>query len=367
MVTVAETGSLSRGAKALACAGIMFAWSTFSYTFFAPLEGLRATGTSATFWFYFAFVVAACVGFSVFAAIGTKVAAFARRYPGAICAAGVLETASFLLLKYFAPAAAESFAFLLLVLASICMCLLVAAWGGVLGELQSCESGGIIALSFLCFGLLTAVNGFLEHGFMSWLAFALPTVSGVSYLAFAHLGGHSDASTEDAVRSSVWNSLRFLDRRFVLFALLFYVCDPVMAFLTPSQLGPFEEGTKYLVGLLGLGFALVIWLVQRKGGFRASGGSLQIFVGISFLLIFAAVVLWGSLVARSGRLLRRVSSKSAYSGALDSALLSHCRFRLPPGDAVLRSESAVVRSSQLASSGLHAHFRCVRPPAGVGC
>lgn len=67
-----------------------------------------------------------------------------------------------------------------------------------------------------------------------------------------------------------------------------------MAFLTPSRLGPFEEGAKYIVGTLGLVFALLIFLVQRSGGFQVSGGALQVFVGISFLLIFAAVVLWGT-------------------------------------------------------------------------
>lgn len=292
MTRATEGGSLDRASRFLACVGIMFAWSTFSYTFFASLEGPRTTGESTTFWFYFVFVAASCVGFGAFSALGEKVAALVRRRPEVVCAAGVLETASFLALKCLVPAVTDILAFPLLVLASVCVCLLIAAWGGAMGRFQGAESGGIVALSFLVFGLLTAVNGFLERGFMSWLTFVLPTVSGAAYLAFSRLG-QSDEDFEKT-RPFTWASLRFLDRRLVLLAMLFYVCDPVMAFLTPSQLGPFEEGTKYLVGLLGLGFALVIYLVQRKGGFRVSGGSLQIFVGISFLLIFAAVVLWGA-------------------------------------------------------------------------
>lgn len=293
MTRATEGDSLDRAPRFLACVGIMFAWSTFSYTFFASLEGLRNTDGSATFWFYFAFVIAACVGFGVFSVLGEKAADFAWRHPGVVCAAGVLETTSFLALKHLMPAAIEILAFPLLVLASVCMCSLVVAWGGAMGSLDGREAGNIVALSFLAFGLLTAINGFLERGFMSWLAFALPAVSGGAYLAFSRLEGRSGGRAESP-RVATWASLRLLDRRLVLFAMLFYVCDPVMAFLTPSQLGPFEEGTKYLVGSLGLVFALIIYLVQQRGGFRASSGALQIFVGVSFLLIFAAVVLWGA-------------------------------------------------------------------------
>lgn len=294
MRRVASERALGRVCTVLSSLGVMFAWCTFSYTFFASLEGLRETGESATFWFYFVFVAMACVGFGAPAVFGGRVAALFRSRSILVCAVGAVETMSFLALKYFAPVAAQGFAIPLLVLASVCMCLLVAAWSDILGTMAPRESGDIIALSFLLFGILTALNGFLERGFMSWLTFVLPMVSGVAYLSLAHVRRVKADDSLEMPPSSLWDALRLLDRRLVLFALLFYVCDPVMAFLTPSRLGPFEEGTKYIVGTLGLVFALLIFLVQRSGGFQLSGGALQVFVGISFLLIFAAVVLWGT-------------------------------------------------------------------------
>lgn len=293
MTKAASEKALGRAYVILASLGVMFAWCTFSYTFFASLEGLRETSESTTFWFYFVFVAAACVGFGVLAVFGRRVAALFRSRSALVCVVGAVETMGFIALKFFAPAMPQGFALLILVLASVCMCLLVASWGDILGALAPREAGNIIALSFLLFGMLTALNGFLERGFMSWLTFVLPMVSGAAYLSLAYVGCAKIDDPREMTSSSPWGALRFLDRRLVLFALLFYVCDPVMAFLTPSRLGPFEEGTKYIVGTLGLVFALLVFLAQRGGGFRVSGGAFQVFVGISFLLIFAAVVLWG--------------------------------------------------------------------------